>query len=38
MKNYYEIPELKVTLLEKTDVIVTSDNAPGGDDDELPIL
>ena len=38
MKKTYEVPELKIALLEKTDVIVTSDNAPGGDDDELPIL
>ena len=37
MKKMYEIPELKVSLLEKTDIIVTSDNTPGGDDDELPI-
>lgn len=38
MKKLYERPELKVALLERTDVIVTSDNTPGGDDDELPIF
>lgn len=38
MKKTYEIPELKIALLQKTDIIVTSDNTPGGDDDELPIF
>ena len=38
MKKTYQIPELKIALLAKTDIIVTSDNAPGGDDDELPIM
>lgn len=38
MKKLYEIPELKVALLAKTDIIVTSENSPGGDDDELPIF
>ena len=33
MKKLYEVPELKVSLLERTDVIVTS----GADDDELPL-
>ena len=33
MKKTYEIPELKVSLLARADVIVTS-----GDDDELPIM
>lgn len=33
----YERPELKIALLERTDIIVTSENGPGGDDDELPI-
>ncbi len=37
MKKMYEIPEIKVTILDRFDVIVTSDNSPGGDDDELPI-
>ena len=34
MKKMYEIPELKVALLERTDVIVTSGEQ---DPDELPI-
>lgn len=34
MKKTYEIPELKIALLERMDVIVTS---AGGDPDELPI-
>ncbi len=37
MKKAYQNPELKVVLLGQADVIVTSDNSPGGDDDELPI-
>ena len=32
MKKIYEVPELKVSLLERSDVIVTS----GTDEDELP--
>jgi hypothetical protein len=35
MKKLYEIPELKVAVLAKTDIIVTSE---GKDDDELPIF
>lgn len=35
MKKTYEIPELKIALLERTDVIVTSGEQ---DDDELPIV
>ncbi len=34
MKKLYEIPELKIALLERTDVIVTSGE---DDDDTLPI-
>ena len=34
MKKTYEIPELKVALLERTDVIVTSMEP---EEDELPI-
>ncbi len=33
MKKMYEVPELKVSLLARTDVIVTS----GGDEDEFPL-
>lgn len=33
MKKSYEIPELKVTLLQRADVIITS-----GDDSELPVF
>ena len=33
MKKTYEIPELKVALLERADVIVTS----GEDEGELPV-
>lgn len=36
MKKFYEVPELKITLLEKTDVIVTSNE--GGEDGELPVM
>ena len=35
MKKTYQIPELKIALLERTDVIVTSGEQ---DDDELPIV
>ena len=38
MKKTYEVPELKIALLQKADVIVTSENVPGGDEDELPII
>ena len=34
MKKLYEIPELKIALLERADVIVTSGEQ---DEDELPI-
>ena len=36
MKKTYEVPELKIALLEKTDIIVTSDT--GADDGELPVF
>lgn len=35
MKKTYEIPELKIALLERTDVIVTSN---GQDEDETDII
>ena len=38
MKKTYEIPELKIALLAKADIIVTSDNVPGEDDGQLPIM
>lgn len=37
MKKTYEIPELKIALLEKTDVIVTSDEEFQPDPNETPI-
>lgn len=35
MKKLYEVPELKVSLLDRADVIVTS--GEDGEEDELPL-
>ena len=37
MKKTYEIPELKIALLNKVDVIVTSDGGNGQEGDETII-